>query len=103
MVYDGIHYRHIFGSGGVRPDLRKVEAIHKASPPQNPSEVKLLLGMMQYLARFIPKYATITFPLCLLTRQDTPWKWEQEEQSALNKLKEALVGDQFVPYFNPRQ
>ena len=96
-------YGHIFGSGGVRPDPRKVEAIHKASPPQNPSEVKSLLGMTQYVARFIPNYATITAPLRLLTRQDTPWKWEQEEQRALNELKEALVGDQVMSYFDPRR
>ena len=80
-------YGHIFGSGGVRPDPRKVEAIHKESPPQNPSEVKSLLGMTQYVARFIPNYCRITAPLRLLTRQDTPWKWEQEEQRALNELK----------------
>ena len=61
-------YGHIFGSGGVRPDPRKVEAIHKASPSQNPSEVKSLLGMTQYVARVIQNYATITAPLRLLTR-----------------------------------
>lgn len=42
-------------------------------------------------------------PLRLLTRQDTPWKWEQEEQRALDKLKEALVGDQVMSYFDPRK
>jgi hypothetical protein len=52
--------------------------------------------MAQYVSRFIPDYATITTPLRLLTRQDTPWKWEQEEQRALNELKEALVGDQVM-------
>jgi len=49
--------------------------------------------MAQYVSRFILNYATITTPLLLLIRQDTPWKWEQEEQRALDKLKEALIGD----------
>ena len=65
--------------------------------------MKSLLGMAQYVSRFIPDYATITTPLRLLTRQDTPWKWEQEEQRALDKLKEALVGDQVMSYFDPRK
>ena len=94
---------HIFSSSGLRPDPVKVEAIHKARPPQNPSEVKSLLGMAQYVSRFIPNYATITTPLRLLTREDTPWKWEQEEQRALDKLKEALIGDQVMSYFDPRK
>jgi len=42
-------------------------------------------------------------PLRLLTQQDTPRKWEQEEQRALDKLKEALVGDQVMSYFDPRK
>ena len=65
--------------------------------------MKSLLGMTQYVSRFIPDYATMTTPLRLLTRQDTPWKWEQEEQRALDELKEALVGDQVMSYFDPRK
>ena len=87
----------------MRPDPKKVDAIHKAKPPQDSSEVNSLLGMAQYVSRFIPDYATITTPLRLLTRQDTPWKWEQEEQRALDKLKEALVGDHVMSYFDPRK
>ena len=49
----------------------------------------------------IPNYATITTPLHLLMQQDTPWKWEQEEQRALSELKEALVGDQVMSFFDP--
>ena len=38
-------YGHIFSSSGLKHDPRKVEAIHKARPSQNHSEVKSLLGM----------------------------------------------------------
>jgi len=41
--------------------------------------------------------------LRLLTRQYTPWKWEQEEQRPLNELKEALVEDQVTSHFDPRK
>ena len=57
-------YGHIFSSTGPRPNPRKVDlTIHKARPPQNHREVKSLLGMTQYVSRFIPNYATITTPL----------------------------------------
>jgi len=96
-------YGHIFSSSGLRPDPRKVEAIHKASPHMKHSKVRSLLGTEQYVSRFTPNYATITTPLRLLTQQDTPWKWEQEEQRALTELKKALVGDQVMSYFEPRK
>ena len=76
-------YGHIFSSSSIKLDSKKVEAIHNASPSQYASDVKSLLGMTQYVSRFIPNYATITAPLRFLTRQDTPWKWEQEEQKAV--------------------
>ena len=53
-------YGHIFSSSGIKPDPKKVEAIHNASPLQNASDVKSLLGMTQYVSRVIPNYATIT-------------------------------------------
>ena len=96
-------YGHIFSSVDVRPDPKKVKAIHEAQPPQNHSELKSFLGKAKYVSRFIPNYATITTPLRLLTRQDTPWKWEQEEQKALGKLKEDVVRDQVMSYFDPRK
>lgn len=40
---------------------KKVEAIQNASPPQNASDVKSLLGMTQYVSRVIPNYTSITF------------------------------------------
>ena len=69
-------YGHTFSCSGIKPVPLKVEAIQTASPPKTPSEVKSSLGMTQYVSRFIPNYATITASLRLLTRQDTPWKWE---------------------------
>ena len=89
-------YGDILSSSGIKPDPKKVEANHNASPPQNTSDI----GMTQYVSRFIPNYATITAPLRFLTRQDTPWKWEQEERKALEELKEVLVGDEVMSYFD---
>ena len=77
--------------------------VHKASALQNASDIKSLLGMTQYVSRFISKYATITAPLRFLTRQDTSWKWGQEEQKAVEELKEALVGDEVISYFDPQK
>ena len=41
--------------------------------------------------------------LRFLTRQDTPWKWEQEEQKEVEELKGALVGDEVMLYFDPQK
>ena len=85
-------YGHVFSADGLRPDHKKV-AIQNATAPRNPSKVKSLLGMAQYLAHYIPGYADITAPLRVLTKEDVTWKWDQTEQEALDKLKKAFTGN----------
>ena len=96
-------YGHIFSAEGLRPDHKKVEAIQNATPPRSSSEVKSLLGMAQYLSRYIPGYADITAPLRALTKDDATWKWEEIEQAALDKLKKAFTDNQVMSYFDPHQ
>ena len=98
-----MYYGHIFTAKGIKPDPKKVDTIKAMKPPQSTSEVKSLLGMAQYVSRFIPEYATITAPLRNLTKQDVVWKWHEEEQSALDVLKQALTGDQVMTYFDPKK
>ena len=96
-------YGHIFSSEGVRADPGKIEAITNMSEPDNVSEVKSLLGMAQYVSRYIPEYATITAPLRALTKKETPWHWSDKQQEAFDKLKDSLTKSHVMPYFNPAQ
>ena len=96
-------YGHVLSADGLRPDHKKVKAVQNATAPRNPREVKSLLGMAQYLARYVPGYADITAPLRALTKEDVTWKWEQTEQEALDKLKKAFTGNQVMSYFDPFQ
>ena len=55
-------YSHVFSAEGIKPDPKKVEAINSATPPENASEVKSLLGMTHYVSRYIPEYASHNMP-----------------------------------------
>ncbi|CAB4031804.1 Hypothetical predicted protein [Paramuricea clavata] len=70
-------------------------------PPRNVSEVKSLLGMTQYVSRFIPNYASITTPLRTLTHQNAKWQWQAEQENALKKLQHELTNDPVMAYFDP--
>jgi hypothetical protein len=92
---------HVFGKDGLAADPKKIDALVKATPPSNASEVKSFLGMAQYVARFVPNYATITTSLRELTRQDTPWIWEKRHQEAFQDLQKALA--HVMEYFDARK
>lgn len=54
------HFLVMYSESCVSPDPEKVKSVVNTSAP---SEAKFLLGVAQYVARFIQDYATITEPL----------------------------------------
>ena len=72
-------YGQIFSKNGVKADPAKIKAIIDINKPEGVSDVKSLLGMAQYVSRYIPDYATITAPLRLLTKKDMSCQWADEQ------------------------
>lgn len=93
----------IFSADGISADPKKVSAIHNASDPKDPAEIRSLLGMANYCARFIKDFSTITAPLRELTKKDAPWQWGSEHAAALQALKKGLTSDTTMSYFDPKK
>ena len=81
---------HTVGRGFVKPDHDKTEAIMKMSPPKNRTGVRSFLGMTSFFRRFISRYAHIAKPLTVLTSDNVPFVWSQEQQEAFDALKKKL-------------
>ena len=90
----------MFSGSGTSPDEKKVEALVKLSAPTSVSEVQSLLGMTNYLARFIPGYSTITAPIRKLTVKTQEFEWGSEQESAFKKLKSILSSSPVVSFFD---
>lgn len=93
-------YGMIFSSKGMQPDPRKVDAIVQMSVPASSEEVQSLLGMTNFLSRFIPHYSTITEPLRRLTHQGIQFVWGKDQSDAFEKLKMALTCEPIISYFD---
>ena len=90
-----------FSADGISPDPAKIKAVTNIAKPTNATEVRSLLGLANYCARFIPNFATITSPLRELTRKNTAWKWTAAHDDALETIKEALTSNPVMTYFDP--
>ena len=84
---------HVLEGGLIRPDEGKIAAIQNISQLTTKTQVKSFLGLTGYYADFIPGYQDKAFALTELLKRSKPDKvqWRQEEQKALNALKQALV------------
>lgn len=58
---------------GVSPNPRKTSAIANMEKPQNKEEVRRFLGMVTYLAKYIPRLSIISAPLRILLEQKNEW------------------------------
>lgn len=86
-------FRYTFPDGGFSLDPTKLKALQEAAPPKNVNEVHSFLGIANYSARFIKDFASITQPLCELTRKHMTWPWSQTHQGAFPRLKQTLSSD----------
>ena len=69
-------------------------------PPPDVAAVQCLLGMTQYLAKFLPHLSDITKPLWDLTQKSVAWVWDQPQQKALETLKEAVASTPILCYYS---
>ena len=49
---------HLLGPSGIHPLQKKVDAIVNAPRPQNISELKSFLGMLNFYGKFVPNLAS---------------------------------------------
>ncbi|CAI7859919.1 unnamed protein product [Closterium sp. NIES-53] len=82
---------HMVSAQGVHVDPKKIEAIRTWKTPENVKELQQFLGFANYYNRFVPQYAKIATPLTNLLKKNTPFKWEDVHQQAMEQLKTALT------------
>lgn len=94
---------HIATDKGLCVDPNKVRAIAEMPPPTDVAGVQRLLGMVQYLSKFLPRLSDMTKPLRDLTQKETKWIWEQPHQAALEALKQAAASTPILRYYNLKE
>ncbi|KAK2702658.1 hypothetical protein QYM36_018739 [Artemia franciscana] len=83
------YFGHIISEAGIHPDPRKVRALKEMRILSTKDELQTVLGMMNYLARYIPNLSSLNQPLRELVNQ-REFKWEEEHNSAFTNIKESI-------------
>lgn len=91
---------HIVTQEGLKADPEKIETISKLKVPQDVTALQRFLGMVTYLAKFIPNLSEITQPLRELCKKNVEWQWEKEHQLSFERLKESLKTLPVLKYFD---
>ena len=65
---------HEINSEGLHKTQEKIEAVVNAPRPENVSQLRSFLGLVNYYNRFLPNASTVLHPLHQLLEQDSEWQ-----------------------------
>ena len=91
---------HVATDKGLCVDPHKLQAITDMPPPTDVAGIQRLLGLVQYLSKFLPHLSDMTKPLRDLTPKDTAWVWDHHQQEALEEFKKAASSIPILRYYN---
>ena len=94
-------FGYLYNADGVHPDPGKVDAVHTLPVPVNITKLQEFLGLVTYLSPFIPGLSTLTAPLHELLKKDTDFIWNCTYDAAFQWVKEAVISDTTLRYFDP--
>jgi transposase InsO family protein len=92
---------HRIGREGLSVDPQKIDAVRQWPTPTNVSEIRSFLGLAGYYRRFISNYSSTALPLTELTKDEVEWKWQDEQRSAFESLKQQLSAAPVLLLANP--
>ena len=92
---------HLVTSNGLKPDPAKVEAVIDMKKPTDVHGVQRLNGVVNYLARYLPKLSEVMEPIRQLTKKDVPWNWSGAQDKALKTVKQLITAAPVLRYYDP--
>ena len=92
---------HRISAQGLQPTQEKIQAIRNAPPPQNVSQLKSFLGLLNYYCKFLPNLSSTLAPLYMLLQKNKAWCWNSQQQQAFQRAKESLTSDSLLVHYDP--
>ena len=94
---------NVVTENGLTPDPAKISAIMNMPKPNDRQSLQRLLGMIKYLAQYVPHESDHTAPLRELLKKNVPWCWAEKHDQALQKVRQALTNTPMLQYYDVSQ
>ena len=92
------YFGHRLTTSSIAQDPEKTQALENMPAPQNQEELQTLLGMYNYLSRYIPNLAMLNKPLRDLSKQQK-FEWNTSHEEAKRGIQNAIFKN--LSYFDP--
>ncbi len=91
---------HQLTADGLKPDPSKVRAILQMPKPVDVKGVQRVIGMVNYLSKFMKGLSDLCEPLRQLTKKGNAWNWDHPQDEAFEAIQRAVTQTPVLKYFN---
>ena len=91
---------HVLTDEGIKADPEQIKAISNMPHPTDVEGVQRILGVVNYLSKFIPRLSTVCEPLRRLTDKKSEFDWMPQHERAFNEIKELLTQAPALAYYD---
>lgn len=81
----------IFSKEGIKPDPQYIQAILELEEPKNKKELLRILGMLNYLTKYIPNLSNLVSTLRELIKINANFLWTKDHSEIFSKIKNLLT------------
>lgn len=92
---------YVISKEGLQTSSDKVQAILNAPEPNNVTEVKRFLGLVNYYRNFIPNASSLMSPLHELLRKGIKWQWGDRQRRSMAAVRHELASERVLAHFEP--
>ena len=95
------YFGHVLSGEGVSADTDKLKAAAEMPRPKNREELHRFLGMIAYLAKFVPHHSQISAQLRELMKDDVEWCWAPCQDWAFQQLQAMVTTSPVLAFYTP--
>ena len=94
---------HKISKNGLSIDEEKVKAIREYPVPQNVSDLRSFLGLINFVSKFVPNCVEILHPLNNLLKKNVPFIWSEAQKNAFDKIKTKISESVLLNFYDPNK
>ena len=94
---------YIINDVGLQPITEKVDAIQKLPQPNDVTQLRAFLGMINYYGKFLKNLSTTLGPLHALLKKGQKWNWSHNCETAFNMAKRMLSSLALLVHFDSKK
>ena len=91
---------HEIDRKGLHKTQEKIEAVVGAPRPENVSQLRSFLGLVNYYNSFLPNASTVLHPLHQL-EQNSESQWTEQCEQAFTEAKRLIASEQVLTHYDP--